>query len=53
VASAAYAPGSLNAQADGYEGLEVGDLMGAADPDLELVDDRANRGAADLPSAGA
>src|SRR5690242_18063225 len=41
VSGAAYAPGSLNAQADGYEGMEVGDMMGAPDPGLDLVDDRA------------
>jgi len=41
VSGAAYAPGSLNAHADGYDGLEVGDLIGVVDPDLDLVDDRA------------
>ena len=40
VSGAAYAPGSLNAHADGYEDVEVGDLIGTDDPDLELVDDR-------------
>jgi RNA polymerase sigma-B factor len=41
VSGAAYQPGSLNAQADGYDGMEVGELMGAPDPELDLVDDRA------------
>ncbi|WP_433362584.1 SigB/SigF/SigG family RNA polymerase sigma factor [Actinoplanes sp. CA-142083] len=41
VSGAAYAPGSLNAQAEGYDGMEVGDMMGAPDPGLDLVDDRA------------
>ncbi|MFI5890093.1 SigB/SigF/SigG family RNA polymerase sigma factor [Actinoplanes sp. NPDC051513] len=40
MSGAAYAPESLNAQADGYDGLEVGDLVGAPDPGLDLVDDR-------------
>jgi len=42
LSGAAYAPGSLNAHADGYEGVEVGDLIGANDPDLDLVDDRTS-----------
>ncbi|MFF5290233.1 sigma-70 family RNA polymerase sigma factor [Paractinoplanes globisporus] len=42
VSGAAYAPGSLNARADGYDGPEVGDLIGAEDPDLGLVEDRAS-----------
>src|SRR4051794_20814697 len=42
VSGAAYAPGSLNAPADGYDGLEVGDLIGAGDPDLDLVEDRVS-----------
>ena len=42
VSGAAYSPGSLNAHADGYEGVEVGDLIGADDPDLDLVDDRTS-----------
>jgi RNA polymerase sigma-B factor len=42
ISGAGYAPGSLNAQVDGYQGAEMGDLIGAADPDLDLVDDRAS-----------
>jgi RNA polymerase sigma-B factor len=42
VSSAAYAPGSLNAHAEGFDGVEVGDLIGADDPDLDLVDDRTS-----------
>ncbi|GAA0584982.1 hypothetical protein GCM10010172_82490 [Paractinoplanes ferrugineus] len=42
LSGAAYAPGSLNAEADGYDGVEVGDLLGAPDPDLDLVDDRTS-----------
>jgi RNA polymerase sigma-B factor len=37
-----YAPGSLNLPAEGYHGVEVGDLLGAPDPGLDLVDDRAS-----------
>jgi RNA polymerase sigma-B factor len=40
ISGAAYATGSLNVQSDGYEGAEVGDLMGAPDPGIDLVDDR-------------
>jgi len=42
ISGAAYAPGSLNAHAEGFDGVEVGDLIGADDPDLDLVDDRAS-----------
>jgi len=40
VSGAAYVPGSLNAQADGHDSTEVGDLIGAPDPELDLIDDR-------------
>jgi RNA polymerase sigma-B factor len=39
--AAAYAPGSLNARADGSQDSEVGDLLGAIDPAMAMVDDRA------------
>src|SRR5690242_3515488 len=42
LSGAAYAPGSLNAEADGYDGVEVGDLLGMLDTDLDLVDDRTS-----------
>lgn len=42
MSGAAYAPGSLNAEADGYDGVELGDLLGSPDPDLDLVDDRTS-----------
>ncbi|MCU7726271.1 sigma-70 family RNA polymerase sigma factor [Actinoplanes sp. KI2] len=42
LSGAGYAPGSLNAHAEGYDGVEVGDLIGADDPDLDLVDDRTS-----------
>jgi RNA polymerase sigma-B factor len=41
ISDAGYTPGSLNADAGGPRGVEVGDLIGADDPDLDLVDDRA------------
>ncbi|WP_433306284.1 sigma-70 family RNA polymerase sigma factor [Actinoplanes sp. CA-030573] len=42
ISGAAYSPGSLNAEADGYHGAEVGDLLGSDDPGLDLVDDRTS-----------
>ncbi|GIF21660.1 RNA polymerase sigma-B factor [Actinoplanes tereljensis] len=42
LSGAAYAPGSLNAEADGYDGVEVGELIGVLDPDIDLVEDRAS-----------
>jgi len=42
LSAASYAPGSLNAQADGYDDAEIGDLLGADDPDLALVEERVS-----------
>ncbi|MEU4236136.1 sigma-70 family RNA polymerase sigma factor [Actinoplanes sp. NPDC026619] len=42
LSGAAYTPGSLNIAADGYDGVEIGDLIGAPDPGLGLVDDRVS-----------
>jgi RNA polymerase sigma-B factor len=42
LSSAAYTPGSLNAEPDGFDGVEFGDLIGADDPCLGLVDDRTS-----------
>ncbi|GIM90924.1 sigma-70 family RNA polymerase sigma factor [Paractinoplanes toevensis] len=42
ISAAAYAQSSLNAETDGYGGVEAGELLGAPDPGLDLVDDRAS-----------
>nr|WP_296071504.1 sigma-70 family RNA polymerase sigma factor [uncultured Actinoplanes sp.] len=39
-ATTGYSPASLNAPAAGADGAELGDLLGALDDDLEMVDNR-------------